>query len=126
MLLAKLFRRMALPAPEAAAHRQKSIAPEILEYIEAHCCERLTLSDLARRCFYNPSYFSRVFKEVSGRSLTDYISEKRMERAKELLASSDCTIEEIAARTGYNDRGQFFRQFKAVTGMTPGAFRDGL
>lgn len=124
VLLAKLFRRMALPVPEATAHRQKSIAPEILEYIEAHCCEKLTLSDLARRCFYNPSYFSRIFKEVSGRSLTDYISEKRIERAKELLSSSDCTIEEIAARTGYNDRGQFFRQFKAVTGMTPGAFRD--
>ncbi|MGI5857284.1 MAG: AraC family transcriptional regulator [Candidatus Merdivicinus sp.] len=124
VLLAKLFRKMALPDSGAAGKRQKSLAPEILAYIEEHCCEKLGLADLAQRCFYNPSYFSRIFKEYSGRSLTEFISEKRIERAKELLSATHLTVEEIAARTGYGDRGQFFRQFKSITGMTPKAFRD--
>ena len=123
VVLAKLFRKMALPE-SGGEKRQKAIAPELLAYIEEHCCEKLGLSDLARRCFYNPSYFSRVFREYSGRSLTEFIGEKRMERAKELLLTTDLPVEEIAVRTGYGDRGQFFRQFKSVVGTTPKVFRD--
>ena len=47
-----------------------------------------------------------------------------MERAKELLLTTDLPVEEIAVRTGYGDRGQFFRQFKSVVGTTPKVFRD--
>ncbi|MGI5893968.1 MAG: AraC family transcriptional regulator [Candidatus Merdivicinus sp.] len=121
-LLAQLFRRMAIP--EIAPDRRKSLPPEILAYIEEHCCEHLTLSELASRCFYHPSYFSRIFKEAVGISLTEFIGQKRMKRAAELLTGTQLSIEEIACTAGYADKGQFYRQFKLFSGMTPRSYRE--
>ena len=126
VLFTKIFRKMALPvvaadAPGAPAGR--GIAPEILDYIEQHCCEKITLAELARKSFYNPSYFSRIFKEFSGQSLTEYVHKKRIERAVELLRTTDEPVEQIGVLVGYNDKKQFYRQFRQYTGETPGAVR---
>ena len=122
VLLARLFRQMAIP--ETGAEKRHGLPPAIFDYIEAHCCERLTLPELASRCFYNPSYFSRVFKETSGMSLTDYIGQKRMERAAELLRETALSVEKVAQAVGYREKGQFYRQFKAFAGATPRAYRE--
>lgn len=123
ILLARLFRRMALPE-ESPAERKRSLPPGLLAYIEAHCCEHLTLSELASRCFYNPSYFSRIFKEATGMALTDFLNRKRMERAASLLRETSLPVEQIAQEAGYADKGQFYRQFKAFSGTTPRVYRE--
>jgi YesN/AraC family two-component response regulator len=99
------------------------ITPEIISYIEEHCYEKINLADLAQMCFYNPSYFSKIFKETFGKNLTDFIQEKRIEKAIELLKHQEATIDEIVQKVGFCDKKQFYKIFKKITGVTPGEFR---
>jgi AraC-like DNA-binding protein len=121
VLFSKIFRKMSLPAETDAVRR--NITPEIISYIESHLNEKLTLAELACRSFYNPSYFSRIFKEYSGQSLSDFIHRKRVERALELLNTTDLAVEQIGSVVGFSDKKQFYRQFKNYMGITPGAVR---
>ena len=95
----------------------------LMEYIEENYEKKLTLTLLASKCFYNPSYFSRTFKQRYGVSFTVYLRNKRIERAKKLLLCNDMTIEEIAGTVGFSDRSAFYVAFEDDTGMTPLQYR---
>lgn len=103
-------------------HMQR-ITPEILRYIEDNCFEKLSVSDLAKRCYYNPSYFSRIFKECYGMTLISYIQKKRIDEAVRLLRETDISVEEICRRVGYSEKKHFYKKFHEITGTTPSAFR---
>ncbi len=92
-------------------------------YIDEHPEEDLSLSSLASKSFYNPSYFSRMFKKKFGVSPTEYIRMRRMERAKALLREEDASVEDILHRVGFSDRSAFYHAFSAETGMTPAEYR---
>ena len=122
-LLAKIFRKMVtLEKPDTLKSR-RYIAPDVISYIEEHLSERITLSELARRTFYSPSYFGRLFKEFSGQSLAVFIHRKRIERASELLKTTSLPVEQIGIMVGYNDKKQFYKYFRQYAGTTPGALR---
>lgn len=95
------------------------------EYIDQNLESRLTLSDLAEKCFYNPSYFSRVFKDKFGVSLTEYITRRRLTHAVELLENSDLSVDEIGARSGFADKNSLYHAFARYLGTTPGEYRRG-
>lgn len=95
------------------------------EYIDQNLDTRLTLGALAEKCFYNPSYFSRVFKEKFGVSLTEYITKRRLSYAKELLAQSELSMEEIADRAGFADKNSLYHAFSRYLGTKPGEYRRG-
>jgi len=97
---------------------------EITRYVEANCTDKLTLKDLAEKCFYNPSYFSRVFKKKNGMSLVEFIHKNRIKKACELLKNSTLTVEEIAFEVGYQDRGGFYTQFKKFMGCLPTEYKE--
>lgn len=123
VLLTRIFRRMqAVEEPGFLRHIPR-LPPEILRYIEANYAEPLTLTELARKSFYTPSYFSTVFREACGRTLTEYIHEKRMQEAVRLLKTTDESVEEIALRVGCRDRKRFYQAFREYTGATPGQLR---
>lgn len=103
-------------------HMQR-ITPEILRYIEDNCFEKLSVSDLAKRCYYNTSYFSRIFKECYGVTLISYIQKKRIDEAVRLLRETDVSVEEICRRVGYSEKKHFYKKFRELTGTTPSAFR---
>ena len=103
-------------------HMQR-ITPEILRYIEDNCFEKLSVSDLAKRCYYNTSYFSRIFKECYGMPLISYIQKKRIDEAVRLLRETDVSVEEICRRVGYSEKKHFYKKFRERTGTTPSAFR---
>ncbi|MBO5286379.1 MAG: AraC family transcriptional regulator [Clostridia bacterium] len=92
-------------------------------YIDDNLGERLTLSSLSEKVFYNPSYFSRVFRQKFGCSLTEYITKKRIDLAKDLLTSTDFSVEEIINKSGFSDRGVFYHAFTKYTGFTPNEYR---
>lgn len=94
------------------------------EYIDSNLGGELTLSSLARKCFYNPSYFSRVFKEKFKMSLVEYVTRKRLDHAIKLLCDSDLLIDEISMRVGFSDRSSFYRAFSKYIGGTPTDYRD--
>lgn len=96
---------------------------KLKEYIDENIEKHLTLTHLASKCFYNPSYFSRQFKKKLGTSLTVYVKSKRIDRAKELLLTESCPVEEISKRIGFTDRSAFYAAFFESTGKTPSEYR---
>ncbi len=96
---------------------------ELAEYIDGHLGQRLTLSALAQKCFYNPSYFSRVFKEKFGVSLTEYITRKRLDFAIKLISTTSLSIEEISVKSGFADRSSCTHAFSKYLGSLPSDYR---
>ncbi len=98
---------------------------EILRYIALHPESDLGLSALAGRASVTGAHFSRVFKQMTGMNVTDYINAKRIGQVKELLLETDESIGSIADRCGFESLPHFHRIFKRITGMTPGAYKRG-
>ena len=92
------------------------------DYIRDNPGEVLTLEALAEKCFYNPSYFSRCFKEKFNVTLTQYVNATRVEHAKELLEAG-VSVDEAAQSSGFGSRSAFYRVFAGLTGTTPGEWR---
>lgn len=99
---------------------------QICTFIEAHLNEDLSLVRLADLIHFNPSYLSRMFKQECGIKLSEYIEERRIKKAKELLRRHELKIAEVGARVGYDSPHSFTRFFKKVTGLTPQEYRDGI
>ena len=96
---------------------------ELSEYIDKNLSTELTLSALASKYFYNPSYFSRVFKEKFQMSFVEYVNRKRIAHAMELLSESALSVEDICQRVGFYDRSNFYHAFSKYTGNTPSEYR---
>ncbi|MCD9025522.1 AraC family transcriptional regulator [Cohnella silvisoli] len=96
---------------------------EILHYIAQHPNRDLGLSALAQQSSVTGAHFSRVFKQLTGMNVTDYVNAKRIAQAKELLLETDESIGLIADRCGFESLPHFHRIFKRMTGLTPGVYR---
>jgi two-component system response regulator YesN len=84
----------------------------------------LTLYRVAEQVERPEKYISQLFKEVTGVNLSDYLENVRMEHASILLKHEALTVDEIAAKVGYNSSHSFRRAFKRVTGVSPSVFRQ--
>ncbi len=122
ILVTRIFRRMRQEAADKP-EGHGGIPPEVLRYIEENCFGRISLEELARKSFYHPAYFSRLFKSFYGRTLTAFIHERRMTEAMRLLCETTGTVEEIAEHVGYHDRKQFHKLFRETAGTTPSLYR---
>lgn len=100
------------------------IVSKIKDYIGDHLSEDLSLARLSEVVYFNPSYLSRFFKNTTGINLIDYITEAKMQMAKELLEDQSIKIHEIASMIGIESAAYFARFFKKNTGMTPQEYRD--
>ncbi len=119
IILSKVFRKIFVKESD----KSSLIPQDILDYISEHFNEKISLGDLSQRCFYNPAYFSRLFKRTFNMSFTDYIMEIRLKHCCELLKNSDYTIERIIEECGFSDRNTFYERFKAKYGCTPSEYR---
>jgi len=96
---------------------------QLKEFIDNNSSEKITLTDLAKQNFYNPSYFSRVFKQKFGISLTEYINQKRFENAEKLLRETTLSVDKIMEKVGFLDKNAFYKAFVKKNGVTPAVFR---
>ena len=96
---------------------------ELLEFIQDHYTEKITLTMLAKEFHLSEKYISWYFKEHFYISFIQYVSHLRMTRAKHLLYSTDLTITEIAFSCGYPSVNFFIRSFKEAQGITPLQYR---
>ena len=119
ILLTIVFRAMAGRSGE-----RETLGPDFLENLRQRCAEKLSLQELARSCFYNPAYFSRIFKECYGITVTEFISQSRLEKAKRLLEETAMPVEEVALACGFGSKNAFYKLFRAHLGMTPKEYRD--
>ncbi|MBQ9119907.1 MAG: AraC family transcriptional regulator [Lachnospiraceae bacterium] len=98
----------------------------IIEYIDLHFADTITLEDLSAIIQVTPQHLCRLFRDNLGMRPLEYISQKRVRAAQDYLASSELSIAEIATHCGYDNMNYFYRMFRKYTGITPGAYRTSL
>ncbi len=104
---------------------QLSQAKKTIRYVEDHFNEHdMSLKKVCKALSMSVSYFSLLFKEETGTTFVDYLTNLRMERAKELLRNTNKKTYEVADQVGYKDSHYFSLVFKKQVGMTATAFRD--
>ncbi|MBQ1325316.1 MAG: helix-turn-helix transcriptional regulator [Solobacterium sp.] len=98
----------------------------IVDYIEEHYTEKITLEDLATHFKYNRTYISTLFKESVGVNFHRYLTRLRFQHALLDMTSSDRSLIDIAVANGFSDIKGFRKQFQDAFGMSPSEFRDRL
>jgi two-component system, response regulator YesN len=96
---------------------------EAIEYINQHLKNELTQKEVAEHVHLNPSYLSVLFKEHVKMTFSEYVTRRRIQRAKDLLISTTLPINDIAEESGYKTAKYFIKIFKDLEGMTPSAYR---
>ena len=94
-------------------------------YVHENLSGDLSLTRLAEAVRLNPSYLSRYFKNATGKTIGEYIREKRIEKAKDLLRTSELTIQEVADHVGFSSAKYFAGVFKQATGYHPREWKTG-
>lgn len=111
-------------------HRSLSLYPawvqETAEILSEKCAEEVRVSELAARFYMEQNNFIRRFKRYTGKTPKEYQISCRMERATALLAESELSLSEIAARCGFASHSFFSKTFKRLYGITPTQYRIGL
>jgi AraC family transcriptional regulator len=95
----------------------------IVAYIDEHLAEDLALANLAAAANLSPYHFARLFKGSTGLAPHQYIIQRRVERAKLLLSTTDWPLSSIAHRVGFANESHLARHFKRLTGLTPRHYR---
>ena len=95
----------------------------VLEFIEHHYAEPLSIADLASICCFSEYHFMRFFKKYMGESAMEYVRNIRLEKAAELFEQGAESSLEVSLSCGFNNLSYFHREFKKKYGMTPGTFQ---
>ncbi|MDD2648782.1 MAG: response regulator [Eubacteriales bacterium] len=111
---------------------QDSRADSIMRRIKSYINENLSDSDalslvrIADMAYFNPTYLSRLFRQTTGETISDYISAARVHRANEMLRSQKHRIGEIGIAVGFSSSANFTRFYRKMMGCTPQEYRDRL
>ncbi len=110
----------------AMENRSKRLIQKAMGYIEENYArEGLSLNEVAGAAEVSPNYFSAMFRQEMGMTFTEYVTKKRMEKAKRLLRQTERNSGEIAAEVGFKDPHYFSFVFKKTQGCTPKEYRSG-
>lgn len=104
--------------------QQHHLVQIICEFICGHLDENITVKQLAEMNHINASYLSVLFKKETGQTISDYIQEIRINRAKELLQNPTVRVYEVAEKVGFQTAAYFAYLFKKITGQTPQEYRN--
>ena len=113
--------RNALSKREESSNNVVDIAKE---YIKQNYSKAINLDEVSYYVNISPYYFSKIFKEGTGENFIEYLTNIRIEKAKELLSTSDYSMKEICVMVGYSDPNYFSRSFKKNVGVTPTEYKD--
>lgn len=111
---------------QASSSQYRSLLKQAVVYIDGHFTEEaLSLNQVAREVNISANYLSAIFSQEIGATFTEYVTGKRMERARELLRTTDKRSGEVAVAVGYKDPHYFSFLFKKTQGCTPRDYRGG-
>ncbi|WP_239033131.1 response regulator transcription factor [Leptothermofonsia sichuanensis] len=96
----------------------------VFHFIETHYPQPISLRDVAQAVGYSPAYLTNLVQNLTGRTVKQWITERRMVQARELLMKSAQSIGQIAEAVGYGDASYFIRQFRQVHGVSPQVWRN--
>jgi transcriptional regulator of acetoin/glycerol metabolism len=111
------------PAPQAQGGLSPGAMRRVREYVEVHLGESIDLSMLAGVAGLSMHHFARQFKQSAGVTPHAYLTQKRVERAQEMLVQTGLSLAEIAFAVGFFDQGHLARHFRHMLGTTPREFR---
>ena len=95
----------------------------VKEYIDHNYHLPINVEQICHDLGYNPSYISRMFKKLGNQNIKNYLEERRMTAAKEMLSNVELRLAQIARQCGYSSEAYFIKVFKKFYGITPGEFR---
>ncbi|WP_168735380.1 response regulator transcription factor [Cohnella fermenti] len=130
--LAKVIARIQAEGKEAAPAGDESAEPDkerlvirkVKELIQQSLGLDISLQFLAERVYLHPKYLSETFKRETGQNLSDYVTERRIAKAKQLLTGTTLKVAEVAAMCGIPNHKYFASLFKQHTGATPTEYRE--
>ena len=97
---------------------------KVLNYIELNIKNGITLDSAAEHINMSPSYFSKVFKKAMGTNFIVYVTDRRIEIAKDMLQNTDMPVINIACELSYNETNYFSKVFKKTVGLSPTEYRQ--
>ncbi|MDR0389266.1 MAG: AraC family transcriptional regulator, partial [Spirochaetaceae bacterium] len=121
MILYKIIRQHRKFDPSNALASKPTTT--VKEYVEIHFTEEISLTDLAAVTGYSKNYLCRIFREETYMTINEYLNTVRINKAAELLISTDQDIAQISKMTGYNNIFHFIKTFKKIIGISPGNYR---
>ena len=108
---------------EKITRRNARTITSIKQIIECNYYLDLSVASISQQVFLTPNYISRIFKQETGETITEYILRLRMDQAKVIIATSDFNIRETAMAVGYDDANYFSKVFKKYTGLSPREYK---
>lgn len=124
--LVRIFTEAIRIREKISSSKYDLVVEEVYKYVEENYDDvELSLNDIAAHVNFSPSHLSMVFSQETGKTLIRYITDVRMNKAKELLRCTSKRSSEIGALTGYQDPHYFSYLFKKTQGITPTDFRNG-
>lgn len=115
--------RLAAPYGAGLRLQGEALLAQVFDVIDERYAEQLSTSDVAEAVGLTSGYLTTLVRRRTGRTVLDWITERRMAAARELLLTTDLSAELIATRVGYEDPTYFNRRFRAVHGLPPGQWR---
>lgn len=124
--LTRRFSAAGKPPESEARGLSRERLRRVLDHIEAHLSEELSLVELANVACLSPFHFSRCFKRSTGVGPQRYVVGRRVERAREMIRQTAEPLAAIAQALGFSDQSHFTQVFRRETGATPARFRSAL
>jgi two-component system response regulator YesN len=122
--LSKIMARFTDCVFNLADVRHKDTIYKAVDYIKRNYMERITLEDVARHVYLNPSYLSKIFKNEMKCTFVSYVNKIRISACKNLLADISIPLTDVSSLAGFDDQSYFTKVFKKATGITPGKYRE--
>lgn len=113
-----------VPVPDSTSHDLAMRLDLVYHYVDQHLSDKIQLEDAAKVANYSLYHFSRIFKESTGQTFSDYLRQARIKAAQQLLQQADTQIIQIAHECGFASLSTFNRTFRSVTGSTPSEYRS--
>lgn len=125
ILLRQIEQSRASDAPSLKQNEQLARRMyDTIVYINKHYGEEITVEDCSRRLYMSYSYFSRKFKEITGKSFKSYLTVTRVNHAEKALLTTEKPITQIAIECGFNNLAYFSATYKKIKGISPSSVRE--
>lgn len=125
-IIAGMLRELTTEAGVQLRHPQRERVHQAIQYMREHYARHVEMSEIAEAVHLSAGRFRAIFREATGKSPLAYLTDIRMEKAKQLLLERKASISRIAERVGYAEPHYFSRLFKRAEGMSPRQYAESL
>lgn len=122
----ELLKKLVEMIQDLKIHTYGRDVKRVIDYINEHMSDKITLKMIAKEINMNESYLCRTFKNSTGKNFVDFVYKLKIEKAKELLKNTDIMVKEVSAMIGIDDQFYFNRIFKKYVGVSPSEYKNML